>query len=174
VAALLLNLYDADSGMITLNGTEIRDIDKKFLRTLIASVPQHSILFDGTILDNIAVGDETPDLERAVEYCEMLGLMPLINELPCGIHTRLNEQGMNLSGGQKQKICIARALYRQSPVLVLDEATSSLDAESENKIMQTIEWYRNKGNTVIIIAHNDTTLKICDNIAILENGRINY
>ena len=82
------------------------------------------------------------------------------------------EQGNNLSGGQKQRIAIARAMYRNTPVLILDEATVSIDEASEQKIMQTIEWYKNKGNTVIIIAHSESTLKICDNIAVLDDGVI--
>jgi ABC-type multidrug transport system fused ATPase/permease subunit len=84
----------------------------------------------------------------------------------------ISEQGNNLSGGQKQRIALARALYRNTPLLILDEATTALDYLSEQKIMQTIEWYKNNGNTVIIIAHGESTLKICDNIVVLENGVI--
>jgi ABC-type bacteriocin/lantibiotic exporter with double-glycine peptidase domain len=92
--------------------------------------------------------------------------------MPGGLETMIAEGASNLSGGQRQKIAIARALFRKASVLILDEATTSVDAESEHIIMQTIEWYRNLGNTVIIVAHNDHTMKICDNIAVLEGGLI--
>ncbi|MBL7698185.1 MAG: ATP-binding cassette domain-containing protein, partial [Chitinophagaceae bacterium] len=93
-------------------------------------------------------------------------------KLPDGMNSHISEYGGNLSGGQRQRISIARALYRNTPVLILDEATSAIDAISEEKIVQTIEWYKNHGNTVVIIAHSDSTLKICDNIAVLDGGVI--
>jgi ATP-binding cassette subfamily B protein len=107
-----------------------------------------------------------------MEISGMLGMTNFINDLPHGLDTIIHEHGGNLSGGQKQKISVARALYRNTEILILDEPTASLDEESENRIMQTIDWYNSKGNTVIIIAHHDSSLKICDNIVVLNNGRI--
>jgi ATP-binding cassette subfamily B protein len=104
-----------------------------------------------------------------MEVAVRSGLLDFTRTLPLGLETVIVEQGANLSGGQKQKIALARALYRNSPILLLDEPTASLDASSESQIMQTIDWYKKKGNTVIIISHSDIALKICDNIVILKN-----
>jgi ATP-binding cassette subfamily B protein len=170
LAALLVSMYKPTGGSITINGINIGEIDNSSLRELIVSVPQHTDLFTGTIAENITIGCDNPDKERLLNVAEMLGITEYSEGFPEGIDTKLNEHCTSLSGGQKQRIAIARAIYREARVLIMDEATASIDAASENKIMQTIEWYKNKGNTVIIIAHSDSTLKICDNIAILENG----
>lgn len=174
IVSLLLNLYVPSSGKIFINGIDTTDMNKSSLRKLIACVPQHTELLAGSLKQNIVLDDEGTDMEWLLEISERLGITDFVNDLPAGFETILYEQGSNLSGGQRQRISIARALYRRSRILVLDEATSSIDLETENKIMQTIEWYNRKGNTVIIIAHTESALKICDKIVVLENGRIEY
>lgn len=171
LAALLLKLYEPVRGQIFINGTDIANISNSTLRKTITIVPQHTDIFNGTIRENVIL-DQAFHPEILMEIAERLGMMEFINNLPHGWDSIVSEQGANLSGGQKQRISVARSLYRNPGILILDEPTASLDAESENKIMQTIEWYASKGNTVIIIAHDDTSLKICDNIVVLENGRI--
>ena len=128
-------------------------------------------MFSASITDNIVVCERYDDA-RLADISERLGISKFSALFPDGMNTMVLEQGNNLSGGQKQRIAIARAMYRNTPVLILDEATVSIDEASEQKIMQTIEWYKNKGNTVIIIAHSESTLKICDNIAVLDDGVI--
>lgn len=172
LAALLMKLYDPDKGMILINGVDIAKLNIELLRKMIACVPQQTDLFEGTVWGNIILDDSFPDNERLLDICERLGLTEFIQSLPGGWNTPLNEQGGGLSGGQQQQLSVARAIYRNAPILIMDEPTSSVDEETENKIMQTIEWYKSKGNTVIIITHNVSTLKICDNIVSLKNGRI--
>ena len=117
------------------------------------------------------IGSE-PDERRLQEICERLDIISFAGQFPDGMDTLVTEQGKNLSGGQKQRIAIARALYKDAALVILDEATTGIDAVSEEKIMQTIVWYKNKGNTVIMITHSKSTLKICDNIVVLEDGVI--
>jgi ABC-type bacteriocin transporter len=171
IAALLLKVYEPANGQINIGDADITTIGIDLLRKGIAIVPQHTDLFNGSILENIIL-DQPYDLEKLMEISAKLGMTDFINDLPYKWDTIINEQGANLSGGQKQRISVARALYRNAGILILDEPTASLDEESENRIMQTIDWYNSKGNTVIIIAHHDTSLKICDNIVVLNNGRI--
>lgn len=172
LAALLLKLYDPVKGMIMINGVDVAEMNTESLRKMIACVPQQTDLFEGTVWENIVLNDSFPNEERLKDIGERLGLTELIHSLPDGWNTQLNEHGGGLSGGQQQQISVARAIYRNPPILVMDEPTSSVDETTENKIMQTIEWYKCKGNTVIIITHNVSTLKICDNIVSLKNGRI--
>lgn len=169
--ALLLKLYDHYEGIITLNGTNIRDINTASLRKLISVVPQHPAFLEGTIADNICAGTPLNE-DWLLQIVKRLGLDNDLCRMRQGLATPIHEQGTNLSGGQKQKISVARALYRGSPVLIVDEPESAMDKESENKIMQTIEWYKSCGNTVIIITHGESALNFCDNIVLLKSGSI--
>lgn len=168
---LLLKLYEPDAGTIWIDEHEIANIDTIYLRKMIGCVPQESQLFNGTIRENILLdGIEIED--KLKEVLERTGIREFCQHLPLGLDTLVTEQGGNLSGGQRQKISLARVLYRQPGVLVLDEPTASLDKISENLLMQTIEWYKNQGNMVIIISHSDIALKICDNIVTLNHGQV--
>jgi ATP-binding cassette subfamily B protein len=164
-------MYTPASGIITINETDINEIERENLSEIITIVSQETDLFSTTIRENILIGREY-DERKMEDICERLGIFGFTSFFPGGMDTVISENGNDLSGGQKQRISIARALYRNSPVLILDEATSAIDTASEEKIMQTIEWYKNLGNTVIIIAHSDSTLKFCDNIVVLEDGVI--
>jgi ATP-binding cassette subfamily B protein len=135
-------------------------------------VPQHIDLFAGTVIENIAVGVFEPDIQKILHLCTMLGLNEFIEQLPANYNSIISEQGINLSGGQKQKIAIARALYRNPEILILDEATSSLDPVSEQKVQDTLEWVKHQGKTIIIIAHRLSTIKNCNHIIVLKDGKL--
>jgi ATP-binding cassette subfamily B protein len=169
LAALLLKSYEPLEGTVYINDIDLKELDRNCVTSLIAIAAQQPDLFSGTVTDNITIGREN-DIDRLRIITERLGITQIAAEFSCGMDTYISENGKNLSGGQKQRVSIARALYRNAPILILDEATTAVDTESEEKIMQTIEWYKNCGNTVIIIAHSDSTLKICDNIAVLNDG----
>ena len=168
---LLMKLYAPDKGRILIDEKDIQALDTQDLRSIIGCVPQESQLFKGTIRENIVVGERISE-NYLIEIAERSGVLDFCKEFPSGLDTLVAEQGVNLSGGQKQKICLARALYRRPRVLILDEPTAALDGISEQKLMQTIEWYKNPGNTVIIISHSDTALKICNNIVTLNHGQV--
>jgi ATP-binding cassette, subfamily C, bacteriocin exporter len=171
LASLLLRAHRASSGIITVNDVDICEIDRASISETVSVVSQKTDLFSATIRENITIGLQC-DEERLNRICEKLGITAFASFHAAGLDMMISEQGNNLSGGQKQRIAIARAIYRNTPLLILDEATTAIDSLSEEKIMQTIEWYKNSGNTVIIIAHSESTLKICDNIVILDDGVI--
>jgi ABC-type bacteriocin/lantibiotic exporter with double-glycine peptidase domain len=169
IMALLLKLYEPGEGRIMINGNDLAAMNCKSVRDLISVVPQHTDLFSASVKDNIVM-EMKFEQEKLFDISSRLAITDFVLNMPDGWESQINHG--NLSGGQKQKISVARALYRNAPILILDEPTSSLDRESENAIMQTIEWYNSKGNTVIIIAHHESSLKICDNIVNLKNGQI--
>ncbi len=170
--ALLQNLYPLKEGNISIGGFDIQNISNSSLRKCVGVVPQHIDLFAGSIIDNIALGDLEPDMQRVLGLSKMLGINEFVEKLPNTYNTYLSEQGINLSGGQRQRIAIARALYRNPEILILDEATSSLDPASEQKVQNTLQWFKQQGKTVIIIAHRLTTIKNCDTILVLSNGKL--
>ncbi|HTF29620.1 MAG TPA: peptidase domain-containing ABC transporter [Flavitalea sp.] len=172
LAALLQNLYPLKNGYITIGGLNIKHISNRSLRHVIGVVPQEIDLFAGSIVENIALGDPEPDMQSVLNLCHLLGLRQFIESLPQHYHTILSEQAVNLSGGQRQRIAIARALYRKPEILILDEATSSLDPASEKAVLDTLEWFQNQGKTLIIIAHRLSTIKNCQQILVLQNGRL--
>ncbi len=172
LSALLLKLYPLNEGNIYLGDYNITYISNHSLRQTISSVPQKLDLFAGNIIENIAVGDFYPDMERILSICKQLGILAFIEKLPAGFHTYIGENGASLSGGQKQRLAIARALYRKPQILVLDEATSSLDSESESYVQQTIEELKQDGKTIIIIAHRLSTVMNADKIVVLEEGKL--
>ena len=172
LASLLQKLYPLQSGKIFIGETNIDHIENQSLRSIVSAVPQQLNLFSGNVIENIALGDFNPDLQRIISICSMLGILTFIENLPANFHTQLGENGATLSGGQKQRIAIARALYKNPEILVLDEATSSLDYESEQFVQQTIQALKNQGKTIIIIAHRLSTVVNADTIIMLENGKI--
>ena len=139
---------------------------------MISVVPQQIDLFSGTIIDNIAIGDVQPDLQRLLTVSKITGLHEVVEKLPANYNTILNENGVNLSGGQRQRLAIARALYRNPEILILDEATSNLDPASERTIQEALEWFRQQDKTLIIIAHRLSTIRNADEIIVLKEGKV--
>ncbi|HEY2348304.1 MAG TPA: peptidase domain-containing ABC transporter [Puia sp.] len=168
--SLIQKLYFPDGGRILIGNIGIQHLSNRILRARIASVQQHTDLFEGDIISNIAFGEEEPDLDRIYEICQRLGLQMFIDELPLRYQTIIREQGMNLSGGQKQRIGIARAIYKDPQILILDEATSALDAESEKKVLDTLRWFHNQQKTIIVISHRPSTIRQCDLIIFLKQS----
>jgi len=170
--SLLQNLYPVKEGNITIGGLDLQHISNRSLRQLVGVVPQHIDLFSGTIVDNIAVGDYEPDMQRVLALSKMLGIDEFIEKLPSTYNSIVSEHGVNFSGGQRQRLAIARALYRNPEILILDEATSSLDPSSEQKVQNTLNWFKAQQKTIIIIAHRLTTIRSCDKILVLHNGTL--
>ena len=169
---ILQNLYPILSGSIRLGEYDLKYIENNSLRQLIAVVPQKVDLFAGNVVDNIAIGDYQPDMKKIISICTSLGILDFIEKLPASFNTYLGENGATLSGGQKQRIAIARALYRDPEVLILDEATSALDSSSEQHIHRMIELMREKGKTVIMIAHRLSSVLRADKIVVLDKGAV--
>lgn len=167
----IMEFAEISSGSITLFGHPRELFSQPAVRELIAYVPQNCCLFDGTIRENIAWGNNKATEENIYDAACNAGLQELIDNLPLGINTRVGEQGAQLSGGQRQRIAIARAMVKNAPLLLLDEATSALDGESEQAIGQALERLM-KGRTAIIIAHRLSTVQNADRIIVIEHGEI--
>ena len=167
---LILGFYNATSGKLLVDGKDIRDIDLHSYRSHIAIVPQNSVLFTGTIKDNITYGIEDPTDEQIRDAVEAAQLAKFIDSLPDGLDTMLTEHGSNLSGGQRQRISIARAIIRNPAVIIFDEATSALDSVSEHEIQKAIDNLTSN-HTTFIVAHRLSTIKNADRIAVLQGGR---
>ena len=170
--SLLQNLYPLNKGNITIGGLDLQHISNRSLRERVGVVPQDIDLFNGTIIENIAIGDYEPDMQKILFLSKILGTDEFIEQLPNNYNSIINEQGVNLSGGQKQRLAIARALYRNPDILILDEATSSLDPSSEQKVQDALNWFKQQAKTIIIIAHRLTTIKNCDTIFVLNKGKL--
>jgi ABC-type bacteriocin/lantibiotic exporters, contain an N-terminal double-glycine peptidase domain len=170
--SLVQNLYPLKKGQITIGGYDIKHISNHSLRTMISVVPQQIDLFSGTVLENIALGDYSPDMKWILTISAKLGITEFVEQLPAGFHTQIGENGATLSGGQRQRLAIARALYKDPEVLILDEATSALDSISEKYVQSTIQVLRQQGKTVIIIAHRLSTIKNADTILVLDKGKL--
>jgi ATP-binding cassette subfamily B protein len=168
---LLLRFYDPTQGAISFDGMPIKDVTPQELRSRIALVPQDSVVFSGSVCENIRFGrpDATDaEVERAAEQAHA---MEFIRRLPKGFDTELGERGVTLSGGQRQRIAIARAILRDAPLLLLDEATSALDAESETLVQTALEDLM-RHRTTLVIAHRLATVLSCDRILVMDNGHI--
>ncbi|GHT10433.1 bacteriocin cleavage/export ABC transporter [Bacteroidia bacterium] len=172
LASLLQKLYPIRAGKITINGQNIDFFTNESMRKLISAVPQQLNLFSGNIIDNIAVGDFNPDMDKIIQIVKQLGLMPFIENLPRGFNTYIGENGTQLSGGEKQRLAIARALYSDPEVFIFDEATSSLDSKSEEYVKNLIRDLIAEGKTILIIAHRLSTVIDADKIIVLENGKV--
>jgi len=169
---ILLKMYPIQSGRITIGDLSLNHIDTQSLRNKVSVVPQKIDLFAGNVIENIAVGQFNPDMEKILRICKKLGILSFIEELPNGFETYLGENGASLSGGQKQRIAIARAIYKNPEILILDEATSSLDSASEKYVQDTVNYLREYGKTVILIAHRLSTVCMADKICVLEKGEL--
>jgi len=172
IATLLQKLYPLNDGNIYIGTINIKYASNDSLRNYVGIVPQNLDLFAGNVVENIAVGEFQPDMERILDICKQLGILDFIEELPNGFQTWLGENGASLSGGQKQRLAIARALYRDPQVLILDEATSSLDSISEEQVQQCIRNLKAQGKTIILIAHRLGTVLQSDKIIVLEKGKL--
>jgi ABC-type multidrug transport system fused ATPase/permease subunit len=171
IATLLLHLYNPVEGQVLFDGYTINDIDLTTLRSQIALVPQDIFLFGGTIRENIAYGKHNATDEEIIEAAKNANALEFIEQFPERLETLVGERGTQLSGGQRQRIAIARAILKNPKILVLDEATSSLDSESEQLVQQALERLM-KNRTSIVIAHRLSTIRNADKIVVIENGRI--
>ncbi|WP_421943186.1 peptidase domain-containing ABC transporter [Pedobacter sp.] len=170
--SLLQNIYPLQSGNIMIGEFDINYLTNESLRKLVGVVPQDVHLFAGNVIDNIAVGEMEPDMKRIVRICGQLNILDFIENLPQGFQTYLGENATTLSGGQRQRLAIARALYREPEILILDEATSSLDSTSEEYIHNAVSILREKGKTIILIAHRLSTVINTDKIVVLNKGEM--
>ncbi|RIL09295.1 MAG: lipid ABC transporter permease/ATP-binding protein, partial [Proteobacteria bacterium] len=152
-------------------GIDIARLKIADLRSKIAMVGQHTFLFHDTVLSNIAYGSETLNEHRIFEAAKAAFAYDFISRLPRGFHTVLGESGMTLSGGERQRLAIARAILKNAPILILDEATASLDNQSEREVQAALEALE-KGRTTIVIAHRLSTVRSADLIIVLKDGRI--
>jgi ATP-binding cassette subfamily B protein len=170
LASLIARVYDVRSGRITIDGVDVRDLPLEQVHRSVAFVPQESFLFSATLHDNVAWGGDVdePTLERAVELAQLSNDLP---QLPHGMQTIVGERGVSLSGGQKQRTAIARALAREAPVLILDDALSHVDAYTEERILTGLRTFIER-RTAIIIAHRVSAVKWADQIVVLDDGRI--
>ena len=170
VINMVIGYHFPNGGVLTVDGHNIREIDLRTYRKHIAVVPQNTILFSGTIRDNITYGLSDVSEEKLQEILEAARLTEMIAQLPNGLDTSVGEHGGKLSGGQRQRISIARALIRDPKVIILDEATSALDSVSEKKIQEALD-HLTAGRTTFVVAHRLSTIKDADKIAVMEEGR---
>ncbi|OGC41922.1 peptidase C39 [candidate division WOR-3 bacterium RBG_13_43_14] len=171
IAKLIQRLYLPVEGTIAIDGIDIRHMDPLFLRYRTGIVLQECFLFSGTIRDNIAMAAPDANMERIIQVSRIAGAHDFISEMPLGYDTYVEERGSSLSGGQKQRIAIARALIMNPNILIFDEATSSLDYESERVIQQNLNLIR-EGRTVIFIAHRLSVMRDCDMVIVIDKGKI--
>ena len=176
IASLIARFYDIEKGSITIDGIDIRDMTMQSLRSNLSIVLQDVFLFNGTISANIAYGSKESDTithEQIVQSAKSAQIHDFIMSMPQGYDTMIGERGVRLSGGQKQRLAIARALLRNTPILILDEATSSIDNTTEKQIQTAIENISaDRTKTIIVIAHRLSTILRADKILFIENGKI--
>ncbi|MBN2568806.1 MAG: lipid A export permease/ATP-binding protein MsbA [Deltaproteobacteria bacterium] len=171
LANLIPRFYDVCEGMIAIDGLDIRDVSIESLRAQIGIVTQQTFLFNDTIRNNIAYGDITKNEEDIIRAAKAANAYNFVVNLPSQFETVIGEQGTRLSGGERQRISIARALLKDAPILILDEATSSLDTESEIEVQEALENLM-KGRTTLVIAHRLSTIRNADRIIVIVDGRI--
>jgi len=171
VFALLARFYDPQAGAVRIDGTDIRGLDPRRLRSLIAVVPQEPVIFAASVRDNVCYGRPDATADAIVRACEQAFALEFIERLPQGLDTPLGERGVTLSGGQRQRLSIARALLADRPILLLDEATSSLDAASERMVQQALQALE-RGRTTLVIAHRLATVRHADRIVVMDRGTI--
>ncbi len=173
IASLLPRFYELEHGSIMVDGINIADLDLKVLRSNISLVSQDVILFNDTVAANIAYGPlkDEKDRDAIVSAAAAANAMEFIKKMPNGIDTLIGENGAKISGGQRQRLAIARAILKNAPILILDEATSALDTESEFKVQAALDNLQ-KGRTTLVIAHRLSTIENADRIIVLEKGQI--
>jgi len=168
---LLPRFYDISQGQILIDGQDIRKVSLKSLRNQIALVTQQTILFNDTVQNNITYGSLSRSDEEIMEAAKAARAHDFIMRLPLGYDTVIGEQGLKLSGGERQRLSIARALLKNAPILILDEATSSLDSDSETEVQRALEKLM-ENRTVFVIAHRLSTIRNANRIIVLSEGRI--
>lgn len=168
---LVMRLYDATSGQVLIDGTDVRDISQNSLRSQVGVVLQETYLFNGTVLDNIRYAKPDATFEEIVNAAKTANCHDFITRMPDGYNTVVGERGYNLSGGERQRIAIARAILHDPKILILDEATASLDTQTEKQIQDALDRLI-KGRTTIAIAHRLSTLSNADRLIVLKKGRV--
>ena len=171
IGRLLFRFYDVNGGAVFIDGQDVRDITQDSLHRFIGVVPQDTVLFNDTIYYNIAYGRESATRNEVIEAAKNAQIHDFIMLLPDRYETRVGERGLKLSGGEKQRVGIARTLLKDPPILLLDEATSALDSETEHEIQEALER-AGQGRTVITIAHRLSTVQKADRILVLEKGTV--
>lgn len=171
LARLLFRFYDAQTGRITVDGQDIRQVSQASLRQAIGVVPQDTVLFNDTLYQNLVYGRPEASREQVLEAVRMAHLEQFVESLPDGLETRVGERGLKLSGGEKQRVAIARVILRNPPILILDEATSSLDSVSEQAILDALREI-SQHRTTLAIAHRLSTIRDADTILVMDAGQI--
>ena len=169
IVGLIPRFYDPGNGRVTIDGVDLRDLKLHGLRSQIAYVLQETVLFRGTVAQNIAYGKGSAARDEIVAAAKMANADEFISKMPLGYDTMVGDRGDTLSGGQRQRIGIARAIIRNNPILILDEPTAALDTESEKLVMDALQRLM-KGRTVITIAHRLSTIRDADKIVVLKDG----
>jgi ABC-type transport system involved in Fe-S cluster assembly fused permease/ATPase subunit len=171
ISRLLYRFYDVQDGSITIDGQDVREVTQKSLRAAIGMVPQDTVLFNDTIRYNIRYGRPDAGDTEVEQAAELAQIGDFIRSLPEGFDSMVGERGLKLSGGEKQRVAIARTILKAPPIQVLDEATSALDTATEQEIQQALD-YVSKGRTTLVIAHRLSTVIGCDEIIVLRDGLI--
>ena len=171
IASLLLRLYEVKDGVVRVGGEDVRGLSREALRTRFAVVPQDVFLFPGTVATNIAAGDPTPDREKVRRALDRIDALDLFERRPEGLDAPVLERGANFSAGERQLIAFARALYRDPPILILDEATANVDSDTEARLQRALDAAM-KGRTALIIAHRLSTIRAVDRIVVFHKGRV--
>ncbi|MBI2394425.1 MAG: ABC transporter ATP-binding protein [Deltaproteobacteria bacterium] len=171
IASLVLRLYERNGGVIRVHGRDVRAWPRDELRRRFAVVPQDVYLFAGTIATNVAMGDEVPDLARVEQALRRVGALDLFLARPGGLDAPVGERGGGLSTGERQLVAFARALYRDPPILILDEATASVDSDTESRLQQALHAVI-EGRTSLVIAHRLSTIRSADRVVVMHRGRV--
>ncbi|TIU28336.1 MAG: ATP-binding cassette domain-containing protein, partial [Mesorhizobium sp.] len=167
ISRLLFRFYDVQSGQVLIDGQDIRDVTQESLRAVLGMVPQDTVLFNDTIAYNIRYGRVGAGEEEVRKAAELAQIGPFIAKLPEGYRSMVGERGLKLSGGEKQRVAIARTILKAPPILMLDEATSALDTQTEQEIQAALDLV-SKGRTTIVIAHRLSTVISADEIIVLK------
>ncbi len=171
ISRILFRFYDIQGGAVTIDGQDIRDVTQKSLRAAIGVVPQDTVLFNDNIYYNIRYGRPEASEDEIIEAAKLAQIDSFVKTLPQGYKTQVGERGLKLSGGEKQRVAIARTILKGPPILMLDEATSALDSHTEKEIQDALDRVA-QNRTTLVIAHRLSTIVQADNIIVLEKGRL--
>jgi ATP-binding cassette subfamily B protein len=171
IGSLVLRLYEVKTGSVRVLGKDIKSYDRRALREQFSVVPQDVFLFAGTVLSNVAMSDESPDRDRAERALAKVGAFELFAKREGGLDAPVDERGSNFSAGERQLLAFARAVYREAPILILDEATASVDSDTEARLQRALEAVM-EGRTALMIAHRLSTIRAADRIVVFHKGRV--